>query len=73
MCTTNTFWHLEFELRTGKIWDLGLLIRDSMAKLETKWLYSHLGFFFFCFLFGSSLHGLIILKLKFFVVVIRYE
>jgi len=29
--------------------------------------------FFFCFLFGSSLHGLIILKLKFFVVVIRYE
>jgi len=28
---------------------------------------------FFCFLFGSSLHGLIILKLMFFVVVIRYE
>jgi hypothetical protein len=43
-----------------------------MAKLETKWLYSHLGVFF-CFLFGSSLHGLIVLKLMFFVVVIRYE
>ena len=68
-----TFWHLGFELRAGKFRDLGLYIRDSMAKLKTKWLLSHLCVFFFGILFGSSLHGLIILKLMFFVAVIRNE
>ena len=74
MCISATFWHLGFEFRAGKFWDLGLYVWDSMAKLKTKWLLSHLWvLFLFGFLFGSSLHGLIILKLMFFVAVIRNE